>query len=43
MITLTSEIDQLQKAHDKVVEAQYQEIEKQYKYFIIEIETFKES
>lgn len=42
MGVLTSEIAQLKKAHGEAVEAQYQEMEKQRKYFTTEIEALKE-
>ena len=42
MTSVTSKIDQLQKAYDKAIEAQYQEVERERKYFTLEIETLKE-
>lgn len=42
MGVLASEMAQLKKAHGEAVEAQYQEMEKQRKYFTTEIEALKE-
>lgn len=42
MIILASEIKQLQQIYNKIVKARYQKIKKQYKYFVVKIEIFKE-
>lgn len=42
MAKLTSEMVQLQKAHEEAMEAQYQEIDRQRVFFTVEIEALKE-